>query len=233
VTAAFLTLIVIGWQAVETKRAAEATQASARATADSVEAINRQAGILERQAAATEKAADAARDGAEATKRSIEVMIKKERARLKVRMKPFNLHPIAGHPSIEYAVSYYGIANASIKEAGVTAYVSNSSERETGGLAFPVPQIPEIITASTPPMHAATFLQPNMIVEDATIDDIEKGKLFVHFWGNIKYDDGFGEVRETNFRYLWTVTSLRSLSGGGRPYSYWKQHGEEADNRET
>lgn len=59
VIAAFVTLLVIAWQSVETRRAAEATQ--------------RSAAIMEQQTASTEKAAIATQAAAEATNKSVEL----------------------------------------------------------------------------------------------------------------------------------------------------------------
>jgi hypothetical protein len=228
-----LALVIIGaitfW---EVRRQAIETAKSAKAAADSVGAMNRQAEILERQTKATEDAAVAAKEGAEATKRSIELMVRKERAQIRVRIKPLNLHPVGGLPAVEYTVHFFGMTNAFVRETQAIAFVSNSDERETGGVRLSI-RIPDVITPASPPqMDCSTFPQPNMTLEQATIEKIEHRQAFIHFYGFIKYDDAFGQSQETTFRWLWTVTDMPSVSGGG-PFSYWKEYGGAEDNRTT
>lgn len=73
VVAAFLTLFVISWQSIETRRAAEATQKSAAA-------VEGQSVILRDSVDAAEKSADAARDSAMTARISAETLIHAERA---------------------------------------------------------------------------------------------------------------------------------------------------------
>jgi len=80
-----LTLIVIGWQAVATAKAAKATQ-------DSVGAIQRQVGLMEQQTAATVIAASATQRSADATSLNVQAVINSERAWIAAELIPMALH---------------------------------------------------------------------------------------------------------------------------------------------
>jgi hypothetical protein len=80
-----LTLIVIGWQAVATAKAAKATQ-------DSVAAIQRQVGLMEQQTAATVIAASATQRSADATSLNVQAVINSERAWIAAELIPMALH---------------------------------------------------------------------------------------------------------------------------------------------
>ena len=116
-----LTFFVIGWQAVETKKAAQATRKSA-------ESIQQQITVMERQTRATENAATAAKDSAEATKQSVEMMISKERARLRVELKPLGLE-LDFHEfyTVDFTIAIDGPTSAYNVESACTAYVCSSS----------------------------------------------------------------------------------------------------------
>jgi hypothetical protein len=74
------TLVAIGYQAWQTRIAAEATRDAAVATQGSTMAIERQVGVMERQTKATEGAAVAAKESADAALLNAQAVINSERA---------------------------------------------------------------------------------------------------------------------------------------------------------
>jgi len=239
-----LTLLVIGWQAIETAKAARATRDAARATQTSTEAIERQFGIMERQTVATEKAVEAARDnamaakdGAEATNKNIEMFISKERAKLRVDLKKLSLTP--RHLSVyavDFTVSIYGTTTAYIAETGCSACFLPLEHVGSSGTGASVISslslLPKAISPNTPPIEQFTIFHLGSQNTEAIISDIKSDKLFVEIRGFIKYKDVFDRDRETRFRYVWKFSSFFPTTMGER-YGSWEICGSPEDNKEN
>jgi hypothetical protein len=205
-----------------------------------------QMNIMQSQADATRDNALAAKESAEAAKENaeasrlnadtakaiLELTISKERARLRVTLKPLNLY-VGGFMahSVEYTVQLYGPTEARIIESGATAEVTSTSNPSSPD-AYPIPIVlPEVITPSTPVTQLTAFIMPNLKLDEAQIKSINARTAFVHFHGFIRYKDVFERERETKFRFIWTVTDLPTFGQG--PYSLWMKSGAEGDNIET
>jgi hypothetical protein len=181
-----------------------------------VRTFNRQTGILQHHTTIAESAANAtganaraaeanaraAESTAEALRRNTDLMISMERARLRVKPEPLVLQSLDGFISVKYKVFFSGMTAAYVTESQAVAFVSDSEEPATDGVT-PRAGVPDVFTPNAPVIEPAVFLQPSMKLEPSTVADIAQRKSFVHFWGFIKYDDVFGEHRETYFRYLW------------------------------
>lgn len=171
-----ITCCVIGWQAWETRKAADAAKIGA----------------------------DAAKANAFATKESVRIFISKERARLRVEVGNLSVS-VGKNGFVFYTVRHYGPTDAFIVDTKAEAYVSNvlgpsKSTRQYGmGL-------PDVITPQTviPERYAQIHDDAFYKMSQAEFNSIDDGDLMVHFCGFIKYRDIFDtEERITAFRYVW------------------------------
>ena len=185
---------------------------------------NLQMAIMQSQADATKENAIAAKDGAEAAKANaeaarlnaeaakemLELIINKERARIRVELKKLDLS-VGGYllSTVEYTVRLYGSTEARIIDSGAEAYVHSSAEPSATKSSYVLPMaLEQVFTPQSPVVDKFAFLSPAMKLEKGDVDKINERKSFVHFRGFIKYKDVFERERETRFQYLWSVTDL-------------------------
>jgi hypothetical protein len=237
VVAAFLTLFVIGWQAVETRRAAEETKLAAEATQRSTAAIERQAGIMEQQMKAMETAAEAAKASAEAANANIKLFINKERAWLAVEVddlvweNPIVPPPVTTLKGVYYKVRFFGSTPAFIEDSSVSAFLYDPAQN-TGINDIPMAiPVPKIVSADTKLETFHTSILPRILtsldLSNDELDAIKKGKLAVRFRGFVRYRDAFEIERETKFDYLWKESGLFGFG------TEWTKYGTPADNVES
>jgi len=209
----------------------------AREMAKTTEIIGKQADLMKRQTdilvdynKATREAADAAAKSADIAKLSVDHMIAKERARIRIEMDDVKL----GGPGDEYAIDEVnyrwfcdGTTPAFIVERMGRVTVSDS----------PAPVKTVLHPIGSGSLPNVFYPSPNAIMDTVIIhgqlDDskreaIRQGKLFLQFYGQIKYRDVFDNLRETRFRYLWKVLQLSESTR----VTYWTKHIDE-DNCET
>lgn len=209
----------------------------AREMAKTTEIIGKQADLMKRQTdilvdynKATREAADAAAKSADIAKLSVDHMIAKERARIRIEMGDVKL----GDPGDEYAIDEVnyrwfcdGTTPAFIVERMGRVTVSDS----------PAPVKTVLHPIGSGSLPNVFYPSPNAIMDTVIIhgqlDDskreaIRQGKLFLQFCGQIKYRDVFDNLRETRFRYLWKVLQLSESTR----VTYWAKHIDE-DNCET
>jgi hypothetical protein len=211
----------------EIKRQADLMDAQLKAMEESSKQVNRQIEILERSVAATEKSADAARE-------NIELYISKERARLRVDMKPLLL-PATPAPAytVDFTVSIHGPTAAFITESLYVAYIFPWEIVDNPDLGVevmsPIHSLPTAIPANSPPLDCYAFLA--LTHADFTIPEVRADRMFAGVRGFIKYTDVFGRERETHFRYHW-----KYVGGGLAPleeFGDWIKSGRPEENRET
>jgi hypothetical protein len=179
--------------------------------------------ILRRQTRATQKAAEAA-------DKNIEMFISKDRARLRVDLRPPDLSPKGDHVyTVDFAIKVYGATDAYIADSKCAAYVvpwELISEPEIFDAAmFPIPSLPKVISANKPVEQYAFFTGEHM---EELLPEIKQHKLFVGVRGFIKYKDVFDRDRETRFRYIWKFSSY-----GGEGFGNWEPCGAQDENKET
>jgi hypothetical protein len=205
-----LTFIAVGYQGRETAIAAKATQKS-------VEIIEKQTGILERSVAAAE-------NNAESAKKNIEMMIGRERPRIRIEPQKLKLGPVDDPIQMDeviFRVFCYGMTPAFIVDRCASVNVTDSKESPDAFLRLPMSPIPAVFGPNPEGVElSAYFLFDNNNVDRAAISD---GRKFVHFCGFIKYKDVFEAERITKFSYVWNP----SFSG------YWTKCGAERENEET
>jgi hypothetical protein len=212
----------------EIKRQADLTDAQLNAMQESGKQVNKQIQILERSVTATEKSASAASE-------NIELYISKERARLRIEMKPLSL-PAVPDPAytVDFAVSIYGSTPAFITESLCVAYIfpwEVVDNPELGDkIMFPIHSLPVTIPANNQPLDCYVFLSHNTDSENFFIGEAREKRMFAGIRGVIKYMDVFGRKRETAFRYTWNYLGMYGLSP---ELGEWVKSGSPEENSET
>jgi len=198
-----VTLFFVGWQAAATANSAKATEFAARATRDSVAAIQKQIDLMERQTEATEDAAIAAR-------KSVEIIISKERARIQLEVEsptipsPDDPFPIG---QVGFRVRCHGTTPANIIETRIWAQITDSKEPYRGDTCSAM-SIPSVLTPTPEGIEGTTALSySDQLISDGVdiCDSVRRKKLFVHFYGRIEYQDIFeaGRTWIYSFRYIY------------------------------
>ena len=167
---------------------------------------------------------------ARAAMQNIELYISKERARLRVGMKPL-VFPDKPDPAytVDFTVSIYGPTDAFITESLCVAYIFPEQVIDNPDLAdrvmFPIHPLPAVIAAQAPPLNCYAFLGDEFLINEA-----RKRRLVVGVRGFIKYKDTFERQRETTFRYVWRY---EETTYGFGPDGDWVQNGRPEENHET
>lgn len=175
---------------------------------------------VERQTKATEDAANAA-------KKSVDIIVSKERARIQIEMKgaPVICGPDDAIPinELKYIVRCHGTTPASILDTHAWAVVSDSdisSEHLMIDEFYPAMLVPSIVTPTNEGIEITASLVGDSLTQGIDIADlVGKGDLFVQFYGYVKYADVFGGTWIYGFKYRWFV----GLYAAGQ----WRGHGEE------
>jgi hypothetical protein len=192
-----------------------------------------QTDILVEYNKATRDAADAAKQNAEFAQRSVEAMISKERARIRIEMDDLKLaSPGDALPfdKITFNVFCEGTTPAYIVDADATPKVTDSEKPVDSKPHLPLGPLASVLHPSPTPIEIDCHIYDDL--DDTKREAIKEGKgAFVHFYGKVIYKDVFDNIRETRFRYLWKVTNIPNLDG--TRFSYWEKHGNAEDNRET
>jgi hypothetical protein len=215
-------------------------------------AIKRQADIMDAQkeilqesvsaakanADSAEANAVAAKEGAQAASRNIEMFISKERARLRVTLKPLVLSAPKFESTyvVDFSVKNCGPSTAFITQSSCVTYYGPQqmveSEQETGtAIMFPIHLLPSELSDNTP-IETFAFIFFHDIVSFA-LSEIKEERFFVGIRGAIAYDDVFGKQRNTTFRYIWKLSPIRGVLGVDPFMGEWIKCGSPEDNKET
>jgi hypothetical protein len=202
-------------------------------TAAQVEEMGRQTSVLATSVETARATAEAARD-------SVEMFISKERARLRIEVKPlsFVMQDRGLMDSVHYRVHFHGQTEAFVLESACYAVVNDSETLDITDDIVKVfkMDIPPVIGPSTVLPDRFTFLYhgPGLTLPQAARDEIANGKRFAHFYAFIKYRDVFDRTREIQLCYLWQVNlSLNTLLPKGMKGDKWVESGPPGTNRDT
>jgi hypothetical protein len=181
------------------------------------------------QSWATSRAAKATEMAAKATKESVELIIRKERAKISVQTDVFITQPVvmggAQETFVTFKIYNFGLTKAIITSVEIGATVESSPEPNSLLDA----RVPTRLPPTMPPDAAwncqATILPRQLDASD--FQSVAGGGLFVRFFGSIKYRDVFDIERETAFYLRWEP--FMTL----RDYGSWKKMGPPEANREA
>ena len=183
---------------------------------------------------------EAANKNADAARQAVDIVISKERARIKVKepKRPEKLSPGPGMTHVIFEVALEGVTLPTITHSGAIACLSDSTEPPDESQFSFVANIWNLNTISLENrvIESRVFLSPNFAITQPEIDGLYKGTKFIHFWGSIKYRDVFYDVipkeRVTSFRYFFGYSQLKALQGD-EPFGVWVPCGPPEDNSQS
>jgi hypothetical protein len=200
------------------------------------EQTNRLIGHAESQVIALVNAATAAKTNADVAQDNLEMFINRERARLRIEVDSLQLIPAGSGlaHTVTYKILFYGFTDAFVVSSAHYAVATKEpdpnvdSDLVAGIFSMRVPQV---IRTTTATIDGFQFIFPEMRLTQTTIDGINNGSIFVHFFGFIKYKDVFGRERETRFCYTWKADPKPVISG--LKFEVWAKSGSPDANLET
>jgi len=158
-------------------------------------------------------------------KYQIGLMIKKERARIRVNMGKVEYG--RGVVEVIYTVTCNGSTPAFVRECWASATTSRSDTAIVPKFKMPM-HLPHTFREGEVENSAYVLNQTSFSEQD--IADFHAQKLFMHVSGGIKYEDIFGKKRKTTFRYVCKTTDYVGLDGS--IHQYWFTQGKKY-NRAT
>ncbi|MGA2904906.1 MAG: hypothetical protein ABSD98_13805 [Candidatus Korobacteraceae bacterium] len=173
------------------------------------------------------------RKAAQATEKNTELYINRERARLRIDMKPLVLPAETDFTfnTVDFTVSVYGQTDAFITDSLCVAYIfpwELVNNPELGDrVMFPIHSLPSVVGANGHPVDCSVLLGPKGGPDNTRIDEAKARRMFVGMRGFIKYKDVFDRERETAFRYVWRYSEVVE------DYGQWEKSGNPEENRET
>jgi hypothetical protein len=238
VRAAFRTLKAIETQATVMAEQRQVMFGQLRTMQEQITEMSVQSGILKESVAVSRDAAKAAQDGAnaakesaDATRDSVETFISKERARLRITLKPLILK--AQTPMIAYTVRFYGqteafITNSSYYGFTASAVTPKLTKHET---ELFIVSLPDVIGPSTTLQAEYWSSIFNHTGLPNWIDAVNDAELFIYFYLSIKYKT-LDKERETTVFCKWDVNLAINTIIGER-LDHWAPVGPPEANRET
>jgi hypothetical protein len=224
---ALLQFITLIWQAVALRRMFSSTSTHAHEMEYQSRVLDQQLKVLGEQLTALKDTAAGASSTAAAAKATAELLVSKERARLRVELQPFYLNFDAPSPA-RFEIQHLGSTDAFVLDSRASVYVSDSRNPDrTFQNGKPIP-LPSVIGAQNPVVVAEDVLHP---FSEAEIENIRELKSFVHFTGFVRYKDVFDGEHETRFNRVWSIARMGNLNGD--PFTYWEHCGEVDENKET
>jgi hypothetical protein len=224
---AVLQFFALLWQTFSLRRIANASSNHTQEMEYQSRVLDGQLKVMSEQLAAVKETASASSASAAAARESIDRIICKERARLRVELQPFYLNFDAPSPA-SYTIQHEGSTDAFVVDSHVSVYVSPSRDPDRSAVnGRPMP-IPRVIGSQNPVVAAQDVLHPFTPEE---IDEIRELKSFVHFTGFIRYKDIFEGEHETRFNRVWSIARMSHLND--EPFTYWEHCGTAEENVET
>jgi hypothetical protein len=250
---AFLTGLAIAYQAREMTRATNVMQGQMtemrrqvdlafgqlRAMHEQITQMSEQTGLLGQYVQATNDGVEVARKSADAAKRGVEIVISKERARIRIDPGELEIKCVADKfwfASVDIKVSNLGAMKALPYSTQQVLFLSHSSEPIKKSIPGSLIDDPVILPDQTFHRKANCIFE----VVPETIKNLNEQSVFMHLYGAVHYTDVFGSY-VTTFRYIWKA-SYAGITGGmfgtkidttTALYGGWEKHGTESDNTET
>lgn len=141
-----------------------------------------------------------------AIKRQSDIMVNKERARLRIEIFPLNYdwpETLSLGPSAELKVSYCGTTEAFIMDSYLYCNIRESRDAVASGTDVGIFDLPQVINGTVGIPEQKALIWPSL--QGDVLDSVKEGKSFVHLYGFIKYKDIFKNDRETGFYYIWVI----------------------------
>jgi len=203
-----------------------------------LEAMRGQLTAMERQTPHLEASVLAAQSSADAAMKNIELVITKERARLRIKLNDLKLVPEGDLEVyfINFTVNIFGTTPAFITDTGCAGAIlppEAISDAETADRAMvPLQGLPNVVPPDSKPIHQFTSFHYSGDGTEGMLEEVKANNFFVMIRGFIKYKDVFDRERETNFRYVWKYEDV-TVSTDTERWGHWERCGQPEDNKET
>jgi hypothetical protein len=179
--------------------------------------------------------ASAAKDSADAAKYSIETMVSKGRARLKIEVGSFASQSQTVSPTSFNGVECWGRNNGATT-ASIDDFKARLFHADTKEIAPDYAQCKQLLYAESLEPNESTLkfvipLEPNPFLTDDDIMRIREAKSFIHFYGFAKYQDVFKRKRRVTIHMRWTMRWGGMIQG--QVMQWWEPVGAPEDNSDT
>jgi hypothetical protein len=190
--------------------------------------MNEQLSEMSQQTASLKEYVDETKKIAKSTADSVQIIINKERARIRIEVSEDPILPDGDHPinELKFKIFCDGSTPAFILKSSANLKVTDSKNPSTPHPNnIPMGQLPTVMHPGIEGMERTAIIWQHF--EQALEPQLLSEKLFLHFYGVIEYTDAFEISRSTRFRYLWAISDSRFY--GGR-HGYWIKNGGEEEN---
>lgn len=190
--------------------------------------MGKQTRLLERSVSVAEKSADAAAA-------NIQIFKDKERARLRIEVRDLRLEldsPIGRHV-VASTIFHDGLTNAINVDGHARAVVSDQLELLPAEGSWPM-LLPQVIKTKDDPIQVHTPFYTNLgfKLSPEQVEAINTDKAFMHFFGQIRFEDVFGDRWVLRFRRRWAFSLLTPPPTMPR-FGSWFKYGPDSENSET
>jgi hypothetical protein len=203
-----------------------------------LEAMRGQLTAMERQTPHLEASVWAAQSSADAAMKNIELVISKERARLRIKLSDLKLVPEGdlGVYLVNFTVNIVGTTPAFITDTRCGGGIVDPQiidDAETGDRGMvPLQRFPDVIAPDSQPIPKFAIFHSSGNESDGLLEEVKANRLFVMLRGFIKYKDVFDRERVTNFRYVWKYEDF-TVPPDTERWGHWERCGQPEDNKET
>jgi hypothetical protein len=201
----------------------------ANAATNNASAIARQADLIEQQTSVLRDSVAAANASAKAASDNIQLLISKERARLRVEIGELNMSSGLFPVPVITKVHQDGSSDAFILDAHCSMEITDNKEPLRGAFSFPVSGLPQVFKHDSAPIESKAYFIHVFTEEE--IVRITRRENFVHFAGLISYRDVFERTHNLRFNRWWNITNLPSMKGTNEQlFAFWANCGDPEDN---
>jgi hypothetical protein len=189
--------------------------------------MGKQTAVLERSVTVAEKSAFAAAANIKIFKDKERARLRIEVANLSIKEREFLTHAVTS------TIFHDGPTNAIYVDGRAEALLSDKQElpRPLAEADWPM-TLGQVIKPEDKPIEfQARFHTLGLELSSEQIKAINEGKLFVHFFGHIRFQDVFGDKWVLRFRRRWEFTSMK-LPPGMPLFGTWLQYGPDSENSE-
>jgi hypothetical protein len=188
--------------------------------------------------------AEAAKQSAQLANRNIQVLIEKERARIRVDSVGIRLvgmdvrrrGPPRESDRIEFQVFCYGVTSAFVLESRTDTLISESAEESIKDWGCGSPMfLPKVLNPSDKGINRDVPIDPEIdqMVEFPPSPGTRYTSFFLHFRAFIRCTDVFQTTKqwEMESRYVWNITYHHGAQADA--FFSWTNHSQQDTERET
>lgn len=217
-----VTAIFVGWQAYETRKAAQATQSSVGHIERQAEIMDGQLSAMKEQRELMERQLKEMGRQTYVTWQQIKMTLAKEMARLAVdlRTEGFSLDSLQIGSQVCLRVTHYGFTNA-FNVLGEGDIVIRKSRNFPEGVSNNLIELPSVIKPEDGHINTSLTVFPSL--SHAPIELVKDEAAFLHLVGTIKYQDFLNNSHTVPFWYTWKVVCKSPADGVPlMDFSYWE-----------